>query len=115
MKTTLHMNASLSQKEKTSKQEPFARVTPLLKASLLLGAGGGFVLATILVLTSALSLPLGPWWEALAQAHGQLQLYGWAGLFVLGVAFHFLPRLRGAPLAVPQLVPWVLSSLVAGL
>jgi uncharacterized protein involved in response to NO len=97
------------------RQEPFTRAAPMLDAALLLGAGGGFVLATILTLTSALSLPLGPWWPALAQAHGHLQLYGWAGLFVLGVMFHFLPRLRGTPLAAPWLVPWILGLQVAGL
>ncbi len=51
----------------------------------------------------------------MAQAHGHLQLYGWAGLFILGVAFHFLPRLRGAPLAIPWLVPWILGAQVIGL
>lgn len=96
-------------------QEPFARVAPLLEAALLLGAGGGFALATVLSLTSALAVPLGPWWAALAQAHGHLQLYGWAGLFVLGVTFHFLPRLRGTPLVAPWLVPWILGVLVGGL
>jgi len=96
-------------------QEPFTRVAPLLGAALLLGAGGGFALATVLTLTSALHMPIGPWWSATAQAHGHLQLYGWAGLFVLGVAFHFLPRLRGTPLAAPWLVPWILGAQVAGL
>ena len=95
-------------------QEPFSRVAPLLEAALLLGVGGGFALATVLTLTSALAVPQGSWWPALAQAHGHLQLYGWAGLFVLGVAFHFLPRLRGTPLAAPWLVPWVLGLQVAG-
>jgi uncharacterized protein involved in response to NO len=90
-------------------------VAPILAAALLLGAGGGFVLASILTLTLAFSLPLGLWWPAIAQAHGHLQLYGWAGLFVLGVACHFLPRLRGTPLAMPQLVPWLLGTLVTAL
>jgi uncharacterized protein involved in response to NO len=97
------------------KQEPFSRVAPLLRTALLMGACGGFVLATILTLTSALAVPLGPWWAAVAQAHGHVQLYGWAGLFVLGVAFHFLPRLRGAPLASASLLPWLLASLAASL
>jgi uncharacterized protein involved in response to NO len=96
-------------------QEVFARVAPLLAASLVLGAAGGFVLATVLTTTAALHVPAGLWWLAVAQAHGHLQLYGWAGLFVLGVAFHFLPRLRGAPLAYPRLVPWLLAALVAAL
>jgi uncharacterized protein involved in response to NO len=60
-------------------------------------------------------LSIGPWWIATAQAHGHVQLYGWAGLFIVGVALHFLPRLRGTPLAVPRLVPWILAALVTGL
>lgn len=109
------MRTSTTMQAKRPRQEPFARVAPILAAALLLGAGGGFVLASILTLTRAFSLPLGHWWPAIAQAHGHLQLYGWAGLFVLGVAFHFLPRLRGTPLAMPQLVPWLLGTLATAL
>ncbi|HEU5347661.1 MAG TPA: hypothetical protein VFU63_03515, partial [Ktedonobacterales bacterium] len=97
------------------RQEPFARVAPMLGAALLIGASGGFVLATVLTLTRAFQAPSGVWWLALAQAHGHLQLYGWAGLFVLGVAFHFLPRLRGAGLAFAEAIPWLLATLVAGI
>lgn len=113
----MHMmpRTTVAPADKARHQEPFSRVAPLLEAALLLGAGGGFALATILTLTSALAVPLGPWWTALAQAHGHLQLYGWAGLFVLGVMFHFLPRLRGTPLVAPWLVPWILGVQVGGL
>lgn len=97
------------------KQEPFSRVAPILKTALLMGAGGGFLLASVLTVSLVLSVPLGAWWEAIAQAHGHLQLFGWAGLFVLGVAMHFLPRLRGAPLAGARLVPWLLGMLIASL
>jgi len=96
-------------------QEPFLRVAPILGAALLLGTGGGFVLATVLTLSAAFHIAMGLWWLAVAQAHGHLQLYGWAGLFVLGVAFHFLPRLRGTPLAAPWLVPWFWVTQVGGL
>lgn len=96
-------------------QEPFARVAPLLGTALLLGVFGGFLMATVLTVTRALDVRTGLWWIALAQAHGHLQLYGWAGLFVLGVAFHFLPRLRGAPLAYPAAARWILLALALGL
>lgn len=110
------MTSSLtSGKRSAPAQSPFARVAPLLRAALLLGAGGGFALAALLTTSQALGLPLGVWWLATAQAHGHLQVYGWAGLFVLGVATHFLPRLRGAPLAHPRLIPWCLGLVVAGL
>ena len=110
MHTTAHGNITPPPIE-MRKQEPFSRVAPMLKTALLMGAGGGFLLATVLTLSRAFSVPLGAWWEAAAQAHGHLQLYGWAGLFVLGVALHFLPRLRGTPLAGARLVPWLLGIL----
>lgn len=97
------------------RQEPFATVAPLLRAALLIGAGGGFVLAAVLTTIRLFNVASGLWWGALVQAHGHLQLYGWAGLFVLGVASHFLPRLRGAPLAHARLVPWLLGALIASI
>src|SRR5579872_7442195 len=101
--------------EEMRKQKPFSLVTPILKAALLMGVGGGFLLATVLTLSLAFSVPLGAWWEAMAQAHGHLQLYGWAGLFVLGVSLHFLPRLRGTPLVGARLVPWLLGMIILSL
>jgi uncharacterized protein involved in response to NO len=116
MHTTEHGKiTSPSMSKEMRKQEPFLLVTPILKTALLMGAGGGFLLATVLTLSRAFSVPLGAWWEALAQAHGHLQLYGWAGLFVLGVALHFLPRLRGTPLVGARLIPWLLGILIASL
>ena len=55
------------------------------------------------------------WWEALVQTHGHLQVFGWAVLFVAGIALSFLPRLRGAPLARPALLPWILGAHVSSL
>jgi uncharacterized protein involved in response to NO len=98
-----------------SRQRPFAVVVPLLIAALLLGVCGGFALAATLTLTRALNAGLGLWWPALAQAHGHLQLYGWAGLFVLGVALHFVPRLRGTPLVGARYVPLIVAAQVASL
>ncbi len=115
MHTNAREQASHIPPSEEHRQEPFTRVAPILKCALLIGAGGGFLLATVLTLARAFSIPLGAWWEALAQAHGHLQLFGWAGLFVLGVAFHFLPRLRGTPLTGARLIPWMLVALVASL
>lgn len=100
---------------KPVQQAPFKHAAPVLKAALLVGTAGGFVLATVLTLTTMLGAVSGHWWLALVQAHGQLQLYGWAGLFVIGVSLHFMPRLRGNPLALPRLVPWILGALITGL
>src|SRR5579859_4648104 len=93
----------------------FAYTAPYLRAALLLGSGGGFALACVLTLAPLFGVASGSWWEALIQTHGHLQLFGWAGLFVIGIALYFLPRLRGAPLARPALLPWILGAQSASL
>ena len=90
-------------------QTPFSRVAPALRSALIVGVAGGFTLATVLTLTAAFHVPLGSWWRALVQTHGFLQLYGWAGLFALGVGAYVLPRLRGALLALSVVLGWILS------
>lgn len=96
-------------------QAAFVLVAPGLRAALTLGVVGGFAMAATLTTTYALGLVNGPWWLGLAQAHGHLQLYGWAGLFALSVALHFVPRLRGEPLALQRFIPWIFGALVTGL
>lgn len=60
-------------------------------------------------------VPLGAWWVASVQAHGHVQLFGWAGLFVLCVGLFFLPRLRGTTLERAELAPWALACLAVGI
>ncbi|MDE2484868.1 MAG: DUF542 domain-containing protein [candidate division NC10 bacterium] len=36
-------------------------------------------------------------------AHGYAQVFGFAALFIMGVAYHVIPRFKGAPLAAPGL------------
>ena len=109
----LHRNADISQAGAQT-QSSFSVAAPLIGAALVTGVSGGFLFAAILTLSTLFHFS-GVWWYRMAQAHGHLQLYGWAGLFVLGVAFHFLPRLRGAPLQKPEylktLVPIFIGSL----
>lgn len=88
---------------------------PFVRAAIGVALLGGFGLGAALFGAIAYRVPLGPWWVAAAQAHGHLQLVGWAGLLVLGVGFHFLPRLRGAPLARPLCARAVLWLLLTGL
>ncbi len=91
------------------------RSLPFVWASLAAAATAGFGYGAAVFAASAANAPFGPWWVALTQAHGHVQLFGWGGLMVLGVGFHFLPRLRGAPLIGAGLQPWVLGLLGAGL
>jgi uncharacterized protein involved in response to NO len=88
---------------------------PFVRAASGLALVGGFGLGGALGLALWQGLPLGTWWLAASQAHGHVQLVGWAGLVVLGVGLHFMPRLRGAPLARPALARPALGLLAGGL
>jgi uncharacterized protein involved in response to NO len=57
----------------------------------------GFGLGMLLFLHLAAGQPSGLWWVAAVQAHGHVQLFGWGGMFALGIGLHFLPRLRASP------------------
>ncbi len=100
---------------KQANREQVVAWSAFVRAALALGLVGGFGLGGALFAAVALGQPLGAWWVAAAQAHGQVQLLGWAGLTVVGVALHFLPRLRGATPAQPVAARSALVLLVAGL
>lgn len=77
----------------------------LIAAALVLALSTGFASAVVLGLALGDRVPIGPWWPAVVQAHGHAQLFGWTALFILGVGFYFLPRMRGSPLQRGVLVP----------
>ncbi len=89
---------------------------PFLFASLALGIAGGFMLATLLPLAQTLEWGWGLHWIALVQAHGQLQMIGFAGLFVMGMSMRVAPRFTGRPLPyramARAIMPIVAASLV---
>ena len=65
--------------------------------ALALALTAGFGLGLVLLLARTFALPLGDVsWLALVQAHGWIQLFGFVGLFVIGMGLHLLPRMRGA-------------------
>ncbi len=68
-----------------------------------LTAGGLLGIALLAALTGApgaiAALPL---WPARV-AHAHAQVFGFAALFIMGVAYHALPRLKASPLALPRL------------
>ncbi len=60
-------------------------------------------------------MPQWGWWPALVQAHGNAQLYGWTGLFVIGIALHSLPRMLGLAAPPRWLAPAVFGLVFGGL
>jgi uncharacterized protein involved in response to NO len=88
---------------------------PFMRLAVGLALSAGFGFGGLLFAASALGLPTGAWWAATAQAHGHIQLFGWVGLPVCGIGWHFLPRLRGAPHADPRQAMLALGLLALGL
>lgn len=95
-----------------------------LRAAALLGMISGAALGAIALTHLATwgytgSMPVGNGWAALIQAHGNAQLFGWTGLFVIGIALHSLPRMlqrpAPAPAAARAIFALVLGGLLAGL
>lgn len=83
-------------------------------AALLFATAGGFALAVWLPVRAALG-DVDLSWIALAQVHGHLQVIGFAGLFVLGVATKLAPRFGGGRLVRPRLVDAAFWCAVVGL
>lgn len=80
--------------------------TVLLRLSVFLGATAGFTLGLTLLWAVALGRAADLSWPALVQAHGQVQVIGFVGLFVLGTAAQLLPGFLSRPLTHPQSIIW---------
>jgi hypothetical protein len=80
-------------------------VYPLfIASSLLIAILAGFTTGIAAIASASLGWTIpGVNWFLLVQTHGRLQLYGWAGLFVFGVAYHVVPRFVTTPIAFPRL------------
>jgi uncharacterized protein involved in response to NO len=91
---------------------------PFLKAAILAtltgGATLGLVALTIAGLRGSLATGLS-WWTPVIQAHGHVQIFGWVGLFIMGVAYHVVPRFKATELVRPDLARRSFSIMVAGL
>jgi hypothetical protein len=85
-----------------------------LGTALAVGLFGGFLLAILLPLSGALEWDWGARWPELVQAHGQLQLLGFAGLFIAGMACRLMPRFSGRPLAYPAVARTVVFFIGGG-
>jgi uncharacterized protein involved in response to NO len=64
--------------------------------ALVLALAAGFSLGVTLAAARAAGSSLAERWPALVQAHGHVQVAGWAGLFVMGMAYRLAPRFAGA-------------------
>jgi uncharacterized protein involved in response to NO len=91
-----------------------------LRAAVLIGMLAGAALGVIHLTWIAVwgytdMLPQWDRWPALVQAHGNAQLFGWTGLFVIGIALHSLPRMLQRPAPPPWLAPTLRAAVLTGM
>jgi uncharacterized protein involved in response to NO len=75
----------------------------------------GFAIGAHLAMVIGLDIPLGKGFASFVQTHGHLQLIGWAGLFIIGISLHVIPRLASVPVANPRWIPRILWLVATGL
>lgn len=83
--------------------------------ALALAVFAGFALGAHLVFVIGFGFELREGFYSFVQTHGHLQLIGWAGLFIIGISLHFIPRLTGAAISRPQWIRRILWLIAAGL
>lgn len=75
----------------------------------------GFAIGAHLAFVIGFNFPLGHGFYGFIQTHGHVQLVGWAGLFIIGISLHVVPRLASVPIAHPQWIPRILWLMASGL
>ena len=85
-----------------------------LKAAFLFTFTGGATLGAWALIDMALRGRLGGLGRGIIQVHGHYQLFGWVALFVVGIAYHILPRLTGIALPSYRAASLSFVLLVAG-
>lgn len=76
---------------------------------------GGFMLGAHIAMYIGFNMNLPERLDLWIQTHGHLQLIGWAGLFIMGVSLHFLPRMASVPIERKITLKLVLYLTVIGL
>jgi uncharacterized protein involved in response to NO len=88
---------------------------PFVRGALVTVLTVGCTLGAVNLAVMGFGADLSAVWVPLIQAHGYAQVFGWVGLFIMGIAYHLVPRFYLRPLTRPQLVLPSFALVVSGL
>lgn len=88
---------------------------PFLRGALITVLTVGCTLGAINLAVMAFKADLAAAWGSLIQSHAYAQIFGWVGLFIMGMAYHMVPRFFLRPLKRPGLVAPSLLLVTSGL
>ncbi len=74
---------------------------PFVRASLIIAVVLGFSTGATILIMPVLGMDRNLTWVTHSQSHGVVQLFGWVGLFVMGFAYHVVPRFFNSPIRYP--------------
>jgi hypothetical protein len=77
---------------------------PFVRGALITVLTIGCTLGAINLAVMGFGADLSAVWTPLIQSHGYAQVFGWVGLFIMGIAYHLVPRFYLRPLTRPRLV-----------
>jgi hypothetical protein len=88
---------------------------PFVRGAILIVLTIGCTLGALNLAVMGFGADLSAVWTPLIQSHGYAQVFGWVGLFIMGIAYHMVPRFYLRPLQRPQLVLPSFVLTVAGI
>ncbi len=83
---------------------------PFIRSSVIIAVVLGFSTGAAILIMPLLGIERSLTWLTHSQSHGIIQIFGWAGLFVMGLAYHVVPRIFNRPIQYPvpqQLSMWL--------
>ncbi len=110
MTTTTHDTVDISQTDRYT-QPGWGGETrqnhlykPFIRGAILTVLTIGCTLGALNLAVMGFGADLSAVWTPLIQSHGYAQVFGWVGLFIMGVAYHLIPRFYLRPIRRPRLV-----------
>ncbi len=86
-----------------------------VKTAIVLTLSAGVTVGALILSYISLKLNFGSVYYALVQAHGHAQLFGWAGLCIMGFALYIIPRVKNTELRHRNLVNLCYGFIATGI
>ncbi len=86
-----------------------------VKAAIVFALTGGATWGTLILFLNVFRGRFNLMNLTLAQAHANIQVYGWVGLFIMGFAYHAIPRFKNTPLRLSETAPLSLILVITSL
>lgn len=88
---------------------------PFIRTSLVVAIVLGFSTGAAILIMPLLGIDRSLTWVTHSQSHGIAQIFGWAGLFVMGFAYHVVPRFFSSAIRYPMPQRLSMWLVIAGL